>query len=52
VRQIHRVSGPRDKVIYMRSLANDSPVAVEAPTVLKVEQDRPNPGQIVPLAAE
>jgi hypothetical protein len=52
VRQIHRVSGPSDKVIYMRCLPNNPAIAVEAPPVLKIEQNRPDHGQIIPLAAE
>ena len=52
VRQIHGVSSPSDKVIYMRCLPNNPAVAVETPTVLKAEQYWPNHGQTVPLAAE
>ncbi len=44
VRQIHRVSGPSDKVIYMRCLPNNPAIAVEAPPVLKIEQNRPVSG--------
>jgi len=37
VRQIHRVPGSSHKVIDMRCLANDPAIALEAPTVLKIE---------------
>lgn len=52
VRQIHGVSGPSDKVIYVRGVPNDPAIAVEAATVLKIEQYRPDHGKTVPLAAE
>jgi hypothetical protein len=39
-------------VIEVRGLPDDPAIAVEAATVLKVEEHRPNRGQAVALAAE
>lgn len=52
VRQIHWVSSPSDKVVYMSCVPHDPAIAVEAPTLLKIEQHRSNYGHTVALAAE